>query len=143
MGDRAWNVLLADHHALTLLEIDRHRGNFVDSAGDGHFAYFDGPARAVRCAHAIVRAAAEHGLRIRAGWHTGEVELHGLAVRGIAVHTGARIASMAEPSQVLVSSTVKDLTAGSGLAYEDWGEHELKGVPDRWRVYRSLEAPAS
>ena len=108
----------------------------MDSAGDGIFATFDGPARAVRCAQAIGASVRDLGVQIRAGVHTGEVELDGVAVRGIAVHIGARVSALGGPSEVLVSQTVKDLVAGSGLTFEDAGEHELKGVPDRWRPYR-------
>jgi len=108
----------------------------VNTAGDGFLAPFDGPARAIRCAGAIAEAVQPLGLEIRAGLHTGEVELQGDDVRGIAVHIGARVGALAGPSEVLVSQTVKDLVAGSGLAFEDAGEHELKGVPDRWRLYR-------
>jgi class 3 adenylate cyclase len=108
----------------------------VDTAGDGIFATFDGPARAVRCALGIMRSVHDLGIQIRAGVHTGEVELEGDAVRGIAVHVGARLAALAEPGQVLATGTVKDLTAGSGIKFEDTGEHDLKGVPDRWRLYR-------
>jgi class 3 adenylate cyclase len=107
----------------------------VDSTGDGLLATFDGPARAVRCAQAIGESVRDLGIEIRAGVHTGEVELDGATVRGIAVHIGARIAALGGPSEVLVSQTVKDLVAGSGLLFEDRGEHELKGVPDRWRLY--------
>ncbi len=110
----------------------------MDSAGDGVFATFDGPARAVRCAQAIGASVRDLGIQIRAGVHTGEVELDGDAVRGIAVHIGARVAALAGPSEVVVSQTVKDLVAGSGLTFEDAGEHELKGVPDRWHLYRVL-----
>ena len=136
LGDAAWRSILARHDERCRAEIERHRGRYVDSTGDGVFATFDGPARAVRCAQAIDAAVHDLGLRIRAGVHTGEVELDGDAVRGIAVHIGARVAAMAGPSEVLVSQTVKDLVAGSGLTFEDAGEHELKGVPDRWRLYR-------
>jgi class 3 adenylate cyclase len=108
----------------------------VDTAGDGFFATLDGPAAAVRCAMEIVEAVEELGLEVRAGVHTGEVEAIDGKVGGIAVAIGARIASTAGPSEVLVSSTVRDLVAGSGLAFEDAGEHELKGVPDRWRLFR-------
>ena len=110
----------------------------MDSAGDGLFATFDGPARAVRCAQAIGASVRDLGIQIRAGVHTGEVEVDGDAVRGIAVHIGARVAALAGPSEVVVSQTVKDLAAGSGLIFEDAGEHELKGVPDRWHLYRVL-----
>jgi class 3 adenylate cyclase len=108
----------------------------MDTAGDGFLATFEGPARAVRCALAVGRAVRELGIEVRAGVHTGEVELATDDVRGIAVHIGARVAALAGPSEVLVSRTVKDLVAGSGLAFEDAGEHELKGVPDRWHLYR-------
>lgn len=136
LGDARWKELLAEHDARSRVEIERHRGRFVDSQGDGLFATFDGPARAVRCAQAIAESVRPLGLEIRAGAHTGEVVLAGDRIQGIAVHIGARVASLAGPSEVVVSSTVKDLTAGSGLVYEDAGEHELKGVPDRWRLYR-------
>ena len=136
LGDERWRSLLARHDECARIEIERHRGRFVDSAGDGVFATFQGPARAVRCAQAIAEAVHPLGLEIRAGVHTGEVELEGDAVRGIAVHIGARLAALAEPGQILASSTVKDLVAGSGLTFEDAGEHELKGVPDRWHLYR-------
>jgi class 3 adenylate cyclase len=136
VGDRAWSALVERHHAAVRTELGRFRGREVDTAGDGFLATFDGPARAVRCATASTQAIRGLGLEIRAGLHTGEVEIAGDGVRGLAVHIGARVAGLAEPSEVLVSSTVKDLTAGSGLAFEDAGEHELKGVPDRWRLYR-------
>ncbi len=136
LGDRAWKALLERHHATVRAMIGRYRGTEIDTAGDGFFATFDGPARAVRCAQAIAEAVKPLGLEIRAGLHTGEVELADGRVHGIAVHIGARIGAVAGPSQVLVSQTVKDLTAGSGLTFEDAAEHELKGVPDRWRLYR-------
>jgi class 3 adenylate cyclase len=103
------------------------------------FATFDGPARAVRCAQAIAEMARPLGLEIRAGCHTGEVELAGSDIRGLAVHIGARVAALAGPSEILTSSTVKDLTVGSGLVFEDAGEHDLKGVPDAWRLFRVLD----
>jgi len=136
LGDRGWKELLERHHSIGRGLIARYRGNEVDTAGDGFFATFDGPARAVRCAQAISEAVKPLGIEIRAGVHTGEVETIGGKVGGIAVNIGARVGSMAEASEVLVSQTVKDLVAGSGLAFEDRGEHELKGVPDRWRLYR-------
>jgi class 3 adenylate cyclase len=136
MGDAGWRSVLKRHNERARAEIDRHGGRFVDSTGDGVFATFDGPARAVRCAKAIGAAVGDLGIQIRAGAHTGEVVLEGEAVRGIAVHVGARVAALAGPSEVLVSQTVKDLVAGSGLTFEDAGEHELKGVTDRWRLYR-------
>jgi class 3 adenylate cyclase len=136
LGDTAWKELLAAHHERTRAELARHRGREIDTAGDGFFATFDGPARAVRCAQAIGEAVRPLGIQIRAGCHTGEIELAGTAVSGIAVHIGARVASLAGSSEVWTSSTVKDLVAGSGLVFEDAGEHELKGVPDRWHLYR-------
>jgi len=117
-------------------QLARFRGDEVDTAGDGFFAIFDGPARAVSCALAASETLRSVGIEIRAGVHTGEVELAASAVRGIAVHIGARVAALADRGEVLVSSTVKELVAGSGLAFEDAGEHELKGVPDRWRLYK-------
>jgi pimeloyl-ACP methyl ester carboxylesterase len=135
MGDRGWRELLDRHHALVRRELDRFQGREVDTAGDGFLATFDGPARAIRCAHSIREAVRGLGLEIRAGLHTGECELAGEQVRGIAVHTGARVAALASPSEVLVSSTVKDLVAGSGIEFEDRGTHQLKGVPGEWRLY--------
>jgi class 3 adenylate cyclase len=136
MGDRAWRQLLVTHHQRVRGLLARYRGREVDTAGDGFLATFDGPARAIRCATAIAQAMHDLGLEVRVGLHTGEIELEGDAVRGIAVHIGARVASLAGPGEVLVSNTVKDLVAGSGLTFEDRGEHELKGVPDRWHLYR-------
>jgi class 3 adenylate cyclase len=136
LGDRAWKELLDRHNAMVRQEIERFRGKENDTAGDGFLATFDGPARAVRCALAIADVVKAIGLEVRAGVHTGEMELVGSDVRGIAVHIGARVVSLAGPTEVLVSSTVKDLVVGSGLVFEDAGEHELKGVPDRWRLYR-------
>jgi class 3 adenylate cyclase len=136
LGDAGWRDLLATHEERAKAEIARYAGTFVDAAGDGVFATFAGPARAVRCALAIGASLRDIELEIRAGCHTGEVELAQNRVRGIAVHIGARVAALAEPSQVLVSSTVKDLVAGSGLSFEDAGEHLLKGVPERWHLYR-------
>jgi pimeloyl-ACP methyl ester carboxylesterase len=135
LGDRAWRELLERHHALVRRQLVRYRGKEVDTAGDGFFASFDGPARAIRCACAIADSLRELGLDVRAGLHTGECELVEGKVAGIAVHTGARVASHAKPGEVLVSSTVKDLVAGSGLAFEDRGVHELKGIPGEWRLF--------
>ncbi len=135
IGDAAWKEVLAAHTSRAKSEIERYRGTYVHTTGDGLLATFDGPARAVRCAQAIVRCVRDLGLEVRAGCHTGEVELADEDVQGLAVHVGARVAGLAEPSQVLVSSTVKNLVAGSGLAFDDAGEHELKGVPDRWHLY--------
>jgi class 3 adenylate cyclase/pimeloyl-ACP methyl ester carboxylesterase len=135
LGDRAWRELLGNHHTVVRRELARFRGREMDAAGDGFFASFDGPARAVRCACAIVESMPELGLEVRAGLHTGECELMDDKVAGIAVHTGARVASHAQPGEVLVSSTVKDLVAGSGLAFEDRGAYDLKGIPGEWRLY--------
>jgi class 3 adenylate cyclase len=135
LGDRAWRELIARHHAAVRAEIARFRGREIDTAGDGVFASFDGPARAIACAHAIRRALGDLGLDVRAGVHTGECELDGGKLRGIAVHIGARVAGEAAPGEVLVSSTVKDLVAGSGLEFEDRGAHALRGVPGEWRLY--------
>jgi class 3 adenylate cyclase len=136
LGDARWKGRLAAHDRVAAAEIARHRGRLVRSTGDGIQATFDGPARAVRCAQAIAEGVRTLGLETRAGCHTGEIELVDDHVEGIAVHIGARVAALAGPSEVWVSSTVKDLTAGSGLVFEDRGEHELKGVPDRWHLYR-------
>jgi class 3 adenylate cyclase/pimeloyl-ACP methyl ester carboxylesterase len=135
LGDRAWRELLGNHHTVVRRELARFRGREMDAAGDGFFASFDGPARAIRCACAIVESMPELGLAVRAGLHTGECELMDDKVAGIAVHTGARVASHAQPGEVLVSSTVKDLVAGSGLAFEDRGAYDLKGIPGEWRLY--------
>ncbi|HEY6567641.1 MAG TPA: adenylate/guanylate cyclase domain-containing protein [Actinomycetota bacterium] len=136
LGDRAWRDLIQRHHKIVRDLLARSRGTEMDTAGDGFFATFDGPARAVRCAVAAVEAVRPLGIEIRAGVHTGEVETIDAKAGGIAVVIGARISGSAGASEVLVSSTVKELVAGSGLAFEDVGEHELKGVPDRWRLYR-------
>jgi class 3 adenylate cyclase/pimeloyl-ACP methyl ester carboxylesterase len=136
LGDRAWRELVEPHHAAIRRLLARYRGTEVDTAGDGFFATFDGPARGVRCAQAIVDAVNSLGLEVRAGVHTGEVETINNKVGGVAVNIGARIAALAGPGEVLVSSTVKDLTAGSGLGFEDAGEHELKGIPGSWHIYR-------
>jgi pimeloyl-ACP methyl ester carboxylesterase len=138
LGDRRWRELLSTHDAVVRRELDRFRGREVDTAGDGFLAAFDGPARAVRCAMAAGDAVRDLGVEIRAGIHTGECELDGPKIRGIAVHTGARIASLAGAGEVLVSQTVKDLVSGSGLAFDDRGVHELKGVPGEWRVYAAV-----
>jgi class 3 adenylate cyclase len=135
LGDRAWRESLERHHELVRRQLVRFRGREVDTAGDGFFASFDGPARAIRCACAIVEAMPETGLDVRAGLHTGECELVDGKVAGIAVHTGARVASQAEAGEVLVSSTVKDLVAGSGIGFQERGTHELKGIPGEWRLY--------
>jgi len=135
-----WTDLLRRHNQVLRAMLARYRGTEVSTAGDGFLATFDGPARAVKCAQAICEAVRALGLEVRAGCHTGEIELLGADVGGIAVHIGARVAALAGSSEVLVSSTVKDLVAGSGLVFEDRGEHELKGVPETWRLYA---APAA
>ena len=136
LGDRAWKDLVEQHHAKVRALLGRYRGREIDTAGDGFFATFDGPGRAVRCAEAIVRSVGSLGIEVRAGLHTGEVERIAGKAGGIAVVIGSRIGGLAAASEVLASQTVRDLTAGSGIAFEDAGEHELKGVPDRWRLYR-------
>jgi class 3 adenylate cyclase len=134
LGDHRWAELLERHHAAVRRELERFRGREIDNAGDGFLATFDGPARGVRCAVAIRDAVGSLGLEVRAGVHTGECELLGDRVAGIAVHTGARVASLAAPGEVLVSPTVRDLVSGSGIAFDDRGIHELKGVGER-RIY--------
>jgi class 3 adenylate cyclase len=135
LGDRRWRDLVERHHEVVRRDLERFRGREVDTAGDGFLATFDGPARAIRSAKAITESVRGLGLEIRAGLHTGEVELAGEAVRGIAVHTGARVAAQAGAGEVLVSHTVKDLVAGSGIEFEDRGASELKGIPGEWRLY--------
>jgi pimeloyl-ACP methyl ester carboxylesterase len=140
LGDRGWRDLVERHHGTVRALLGRFRGTEVDTAGDGFFATFDGPARAVRCGQQIAQAVQGLGVEVRAGIHTGEVETIAGKVGGIAVNIGARIGSLAGPSEVLVSSTVRDLVSGSGLQFEDAGEHDLKGIPDRWRLYRVVGA---
>jgi class 3 adenylate cyclase len=135
LGDRRWRDLLNSYYALVRGELVRHRGREIDTAGDGFLAAFDGPARAVRCASAIVAGVRSLGIEVRAGLHTGECEVIGDKVGGIAVHIGARVAALAGPNEVLVSSTVKDLVAGSGLTFGDRGVQPLKGVPGEWRLF--------
>ncbi len=135
LGDRAWRSLLERHNALVRVELARFRGVEVDTAGDGFFASFDGPARAIACARAILDQVPELGMGVRAGIHTGECERVGEKIAGVAVNVGARISAAAEPGEVLVSGTVRDLVAGSGIEFEERGVHELKGVPGEWRLY--------
>ena len=135
LGDRAWRELLERHHERVRGQLARYRGREISTAGDGFFAAFDGPARGIRCAQAIIRSVRELGIEVRAGLHTGEVEMIDGEIGGIAVNIGARVGAKADASQVLVSQTVKDLVAGSGLTFDDAGEHELKGVADRWHLY--------
>jgi class 3 adenylate cyclase len=136
LGDAKWRKMIDEHDRIAKALVARYRGEYIHSTGDGLLATFDGPARAVRCAQAIVEAMRPLGLELRAGLHTGEVERAGHGVAGVGVHIGARVSAKAGAGEVWVSSTVRDLTAGSGLAFEDRGEHELKGVPDCWRLYR-------
>jgi class 3 adenylate cyclase len=138
VGDAGWRELLERHHAIVRTQLTRARGAEVDTAGDGFFASFDGPARAVRCAKAIVEGVRDLGIDVRSGLHTGECELVDGKISGIAVHTGARVAAHAGPGEVLVSQTVKDLVAGSGLEFADRGAHELKGIPGEWRLYAAV-----
>ena len=135
LGDRAWRELLQEHHILVRRALAHFRGEELDTAGDGFFAIFDGPARAISCARSIVGAVGELDLAVRAGVHTGECELQDGKVTGLAVNIGARVAAAAAPGEVLVSGTVKDLVAGSGIDFEERGVHELKGVPGQWRLY--------
>jgi class 3 adenylate cyclase len=139
LGDRGWHDVLDEHHAQVRDVLSHYRGREVDTAGDGFFASFDGPARAIRAACAIRDGVRQLGIQVRAGLHTGECELMHEKIGGIAVHTGARVAAAASPGEVLVSSTVKDLVAGSGIAFADRGEQELKGV-GRWRLYSVVDA---
>ena len=135
LGDAGWRDLLAAHHEVVRRGLERYRGREIGMTGDGFLATFDGPARAVRCACAVAQAVRRLGIDVRAGLHTGEVEYVGENVAGIAVHTAARVAALAGPGEVLVSSTVKDLVAGSGLRLAERGTHALKGVPDEWRLF--------
>jgi class 3 adenylate cyclase len=135
LGDRGWRYLLDEHHARIRRQLDRFRGTEVDTAGDGFFATFDGPGRAIRCACAARDAVREIGVEIRAGLHTGEVEHRGTKAAGLAVHVGARVAALAEASEVLVTSTVQMLVLGSGISFADRGRHRLKGVPDEWQLF--------
>jgi class 3 adenylate cyclase len=137
LGDHGWKRLIERHHVLVRDALERWRGVEIDTAGDGFYANFDGPARAIRCAQDACARVADLGIEIRAGVHAGECELINGKVAGIAVSIGARVAGLAGPSEVLISQTVKDLVAGSGFTFEDAGVHELKGVPDRWRLYRA------
>ena len=138
LGDRGWRELVERHHATVRTLLARYRGTELDTAGDGFFASFDGPARAVRCAMAIVDAVRPLGIDLRAGVHIGEVERLGDKLGGLAVNIGARVAALAAPSEVLVSQTVRDLMVGSDLGFEERGPHELKGVPGTWRVYAAV-----
>ena len=135
-GDRAWRDLLQAHDAAVRKELARFRGREVKTLGDGFLATFDGPARAIHCARTIGEATRQLGVPVRIGVHTGEVELAENDVRGIAVHIASRVAGLGKANDVIVSRTVKDLVAGSGLAFEDFGTHSLKGIPDAWQLFR-------
>jgi class 3 adenylate cyclase len=134
LGDREWRELLARHHASVRRELARFRGEERDTAGDGFFATFDGPARAIRCAQAVIEAVRSLGMEVRVGIHTGECELHEGKVAGVALSIGSRICSAAEGGEVLVSRTVKDLVAGSGIAFDERGSRELQGV-GQWELH--------
>lgn len=136
LGDLRWHDLLDSFYAAVRKELERHRGKEVNTAGDSFLATFDGPARAIRCARAIRNSLRPLGIQVRSGLHTGECELMGDNVGGIAVHIGARVGALAGPDEVFVSSTVKDLVAGSGISFKDRGTHDLKGVPDAWRLFQ-------
>jgi class 3 adenylate cyclase len=135
LGDHRWRETLEAHQRAVRDELRRHAGREVKSTGDGFLATFDGPARAIRCARAIVGSSDALDVRVRAGLHTGECEVMGDDIGGIAVHIAARVSGLAGPGEVLVSRTVKDLVAGSGIEFSDRGEHALKGVPDSWRLH--------
>jgi class 3 adenylate cyclase len=137
MGDQRWREVLVGHQGTVSTALERHNGRQIKSTGDGFLATFDGPARAVKCAREILDASERDGIRVRAGVHTGECEVMGDDIGGIAVHIAARVSALAGPSEVLVSRTVKDLVAGSGLGFEERGSHELKGVPDSWDIYEA------
>lgn len=135
MGDRRWHEVIDRYYGLVRRCVERFRGREVSTEGDGFIARFDGPARAVSCARAIREGAHGLGIEVRAGVHTGEIELHGDEISGLAVHIGARVVGLADGSEVLVSRTVKDLVVGSGIEFTDRGAHELKGVPEMWQLY--------
>ncbi|MEA2023978.1 MAG: adenylate/guanylate cyclase domain-containing protein [Actinomycetota bacterium] len=135
MGDDAWRDLLERHNAVVRSEVEAYRGRVIGTQGDGFLATFDGPGRAISAAHAIVRALDPLRLEVRSGLHTGEIEIVGDDVAGLAVHIGARVAALAAPGDVLVSRTVKDLVVGSGIEFEDRGTHSLKGIPDKWQIF--------
>jgi class 3 adenylate cyclase len=136
LGDRDWRSLLDAHDAVVRAQLARFRGREVKTVGDGFLATFDGPQRAIRCALAIRDALKPLGIAVRAGLHTGECEMRGEDVGGIAVHIGARVSALGGPGEIFVSGTLRDLVVGSGLAFEDRGAHELKGVPGEWRLFR-------
>ena len=136
LGDRAWSDLLRAHDSRLRAQLRRFGGREIDTAGDGFFASFASPTAAIRCAHGVQEAVREIGVEVRIGIHTGECELTGEKLRGVTVHIGSRVAGKAHAGEVVISQTVKDIATGSGFVFEDAGEHELKGVPDRWHLYR-------
>jgi len=135
MGDRPWRSLLDAHDKVVRDQLRRFRGREINTTGDGFVASFDGPGRAIRCAQEIIEATAELGIDLRVGLHTGECEIRGEDLGGLSVHVAARVAALAHAGEILVSSTVEHLVAGSGIEFEDRGEHELKGVPETWKVF--------
>jgi class 3 adenylate cyclase len=135
LGDRRWRALLDAHDQAVRLQLQRFRGREINTTGDGFLAAFDGPARAIRCAESIIEATSSQGITLRSGIHTGECEVRGNDLGGIAVHIAARVGASAAPGEVLVSSTVKDLVVGSGVEFDERGEHELKGVPGAWKLF--------
>jgi class 3 adenylate cyclase len=139
LGDRRWRELLEGHHAMVRRKITEYRGREIDTAGDGFLMGFDGPVRGVRCANAIINEARDLGLEVRAGLHTGECEVMGEKLSGLAIHIGVRVAAIATAGEVLVSSTVNDLVAGSGLRFVGRGSHVLKGVPGEWAIFALVE----
>ncbi len=136
-GDLDWTDLLNAHHAAVRAELASFHGHEIDTTGDGFVAAFDGPARAIQCANAAIQVVGRLGLNIRVGLHTGECEISGDTLAGLAVHIAARVSAIAGADEILVSRTVKDLVAGSGIAFDDAGVHELKGVPEPWQLYRA------
>ena len=138
LGDARWKALLEQHHSLVRAELRRWEGVEVDTAGDGFFVRFESPGRALECGRAVRSAVAALGLQVRVGIHAGECELHQQRPVGLAVHIAARLQSLAAPGEILVSSTVKDLAAGSAFRFDDRGQHTLKGIPDEWSLLRSL-----
>ena len=140
LGDRRWRDVREQHDRVVRGHLARHRGREVKTMGDGFLALFDGPARAIRCAQGICSSVSTLGIDVRTGLHTGEVELDGSDVAGMAVALGARVGALAGPREVLVSSTVKDLVVGSGIVFDDRGTHALKGIPDEWHLYAAVAA---
>ncbi len=144
IGDRRWHALLDDHDRTVREQLRRFRGQEINTTGDGFVASFDGPAHAIRCADAITEATGSLGIELRVGLHTGECEVRGDDLGGLAVHIAARVGSLATPGEIMVSGTVKDLVVGSGIEFDDRGEHELKGVPGTWKLFavsRSISVP--